>query len=110
MKIHRNFLLLPAALVFLFVSSFAAANDESGQYMCLIHGAHKTPCDVWRSGNEVAISGFQSAPVFRISGNNNAIDQRGEKYKLLINNGNTIFLPSPGNPFSAITIYGVVIQ
>lgn len=81
-------------------------NAYAADYTCMIHGAHKSKCNVWRNGREVAIEGFQAAPVFTLTVFGQAVDQRGEKYNIIYKNGNTTFLPVKGNPYSAITIYG----
>ena len=104
----RKFILY-SAIVSLLIG--ASADKVYGkEYTCLIHGAHKTKCNVWRSGNEVAIGGYQAAPIFKLIGNGMATDQRDEKYKVVNNNGSTIFSPLPGNSYSGVTIYGADIR
>jgi len=89
----------------IFLLSFPG-NAYAADYTCMIHGAHKSKCNVWRNGREVAVGGFQAAPVFTLTVFGQAVDQRGEKYNIIYKNGNTTFLPVKGNPYSAITIYG----
>lgn len=81
-------------------------NVYAADYTCMIHGSHKSKCNVWRNGREIAIGGFQAAPVFTLTVFGQAVDQRGEKYNIVYKNGSTTFLPVKGNPYSAITIYG----
>lgn len=92
-------------LAFVFIG-----NAYGKEYICAVHGAYKTKCNVWRSGREVAIGGYQAAPIFTLTGNGTAVDQRGEKYRLINSNGNTTFSPLPGNDYQGVTIYGADIR
>ncbi len=97
------------AIVLLLIGAYAD-KVYGKEYTCLIHGVHKTMCNVWRTGNEVAIGGYQAAPVFKLIGNGMATDQRGEKYKVIHKDGSTTFSPLPGNSYSGVTIYGADIR
>ena len=74
-------------------TSIVAVNPvQAEDCMCASYGDDtKVPCRVWVDGDEIAVGGFQAAPVFTMLSRRKAIDHRGNSVTVTHGSDYTIF-------------------